>query len=613
MKRDPVKNPEHLTDVIDDLIRSHSAETNLDNLYLRNYYSRPVVQLNDMARTVLELALDSTVIDTGWNLTREVVDTAVATIARPLQGIIMPVGAENEMQRACRVVSRLSDGIDETSDFETISQRVFIDGALTHVGCLRGVVVGNEIRATRVEPGNIFTLPEEKDSPRHYYVTTILPRSAVIEEHGNKRRDLEDAKEFHSEVIPGVDPITTEYADTLRVCEMWRLPVGGKGGRYIKTVGPIVLANDPYDIEWPPLAFFSWSFKHRGFGGKPLASIVAPYHMQTNQAIDKLNRSFEVAVPHVVAEEDSLLTKHSDEAYTLVEYQSGKAAPRIEKTEPASNQLIEWVPQIRARCFAECGVSEMIASSQRPNGLNSEPSQLAWVDIANIRSEHPARRWQSFYKQWMRVKLGLASTLYRKEGARIRSPGSRIIEEVRWPVDLREGKYEYRVAVKSALSLTVSGRMQELESLRKLLPTQLTEADVARYLGLTDVEKASDRANAEMDLVEQMIDLALVEGEGQIPSEIMGTTGLESLIRVGRQAYMMALVKNNYPQANIELLHRMIQAAQKMLVPPAAPIPPPAPQLPPVDATGGPIPITPPVPPISLGGPPVSPQPPVVG
>lgn len=601
MKKDWVKDPTLLADAYADLDSYWAGEDAFTDLCLKHYHSRPYVQLNNQAQSVLEIALGSAVVNSGWNLTLEIADTAKATVARPLHGIVLPVGADNQMQRNCRVVTRLSDGIDENCDFEDISGKIFDDGCTTPIGVLRGKVVDGEIVCERVLPKRFRVLPGEKDTPRHFFISTPMPRDEVIEEYPTKKEDIKGAPGFTDDDIAGVDPLTSSNEDMVLVIEAWKVKVGNKKGRYVKVVGKVVLADEEYDVTWPPLAFFRWKTSNKHFYGRSLASIVAPFHLQVDRAIDQLNRSFEAALPHVVSEENSITQLPSDEAMSQITYKPGTASPRIEKTEPASEQLIRWIPDIRARAFAVVGVSEMIASSTRPQGLDSEPSQLAWVDIANIRSQYPARNWQNFYKQWMRVKLSLAATTYAEKGARVMAPGTKLIDEIKWPVDLDEDKYQYRVAVKSALSLTVSGRMQELETLKKLLPTQLTEADIARYLGLTDVEKATDRANAEMDTVEYIIDQCLVEGEGQIPSEIMGNSGLENLVRVGRQAYLNAIgTPGKYPPANIELLRRVILAAQDVLTA-KAPAPAPNPTMPgapalPIDPLAPPV--TPPVPPI---------------
>jgi hypothetical protein len=252
----------------------------------------------------------------------------------------------------------------------------------------------------------------------------------------------------------------------------------------------------------------------------------------------------------------------------------GPSKPEVVTANPVSPQMLDYIERLRDKCAAETGVSIQATSGMRPAGLNSAPAQREWIDLITARLTPQQQRWEEFWRDSAQAVIALCDATSAKPTTWRKLAKDNVLEDLRWAkIKLKPEQYRVRYMLSSALSLTTSGRMEQLADLKA--NGAIDQGEYNRMLGLPDIEQASDRANAPRDLVEKQIDMALNEGVIETPSPMQGQ-GLNDLIRLGALAYQQAVLKGTYPPENLEALRRLIKAAEARLQPPPAPEAPPA-------------------------------------
>lgn len=574
------------------------ADMQVDRQTLYNYFDRPIAD----TRIIGEILSEKAIYVNGWNLTREVVDTAVAVICRDVSVSVLPVGADGTQAQNCEQLTRLSDGIDDIVKFKRKAIRVARTAMLCRFGVLKGFIQANgEIGCDWVNPMNTCVRYGNDVEVPEVFEARAVPRAIAKKLYPRSAAGIANAPSSREDPISGVEPSTYRSADSIRIYEAVSPKIGDQPGKHIIALEDGTVLNPSkttWDMEIVPYVFMTWMPSWRGVAGKSLASIIMAQHRQYNQIIANILACARGCVSRVWIRDDEELAQMSDFPLEVSEYNS-PTPPKTEVINSIPTQLFDMLERTRAQAFRMAGVSENMANGSRPQGLNSEPSQLTFLEIANVRAFEPQTRWQDFHADWMRLKMALANKAYKDKEVRVMAPGTKTLELIKWPKDFKEDQYVYRATLASGLPLTMSGKLQALQHIRSLAPSAFTDGDMVRAIGMPDVEATRDLVNANRDLAQSMVDDCLQRGIATIPSEIQGVDGLETFIRIGSQSWSREQVFKQYPEANSELLRRSILHAKERMgqmsnqgmpqqSPPPAPMPAPT-----VPIAAAPTPATP--------------------
>jgi hypothetical protein len=598
-----------LESTITTLRQEHAASRNLDKTLLRLYYQRPVSATNDPTRPYAEISTYETIQQLGFGLTREVVDASCAQTCIPLRANVEARGGDFKTDKLCKDLGRLVDGIVDATEFGTaIAPRCYKDGEITTAGWVEWFVneQTGEIDCNRKNPLNVYSHYDEGDEPANLYTVDAVPRHVLKARFPEKAAEISQLPAYKVPSIVGVTSPGARGGDSVRVNTARRIRLGNTNGKYTITSGDLVLSESDWAYDFHTLVPFIWDDDHEGIGGVSLARVIAPYHVWSNLLVRTVYDSLMGAVPSVLAHVDSLVDQFSDLPFQK-QFWDGPYKPEIYTPNPVSPQVLEQIDRLRDRAHAEGGVNIHAAQGTRPQGLNSAPAQREWVDIGSIRGRQQQRTWERAHRLSAKAIVGLASSAYRNKAMAMRAPGTNELLEIKFPKDLKESQYQITFPLSSGLSQTVSGRLEQSETLKNL--GVIDVRDVARNVAgvVPDIERLADRANAPRDLAEQMVDRALSDGVFTMPSAIQGDQGLDELIKIASEEYQRAQMSNRYPPENVEQLRRLIRAAQARRPKPAPPAPPP-PQKPiPVEVVGpGAAPAMPPGPPAESAPAPVA-------
>lgn len=568
-----------------------------DEALLRNYYQRPVTGREPDSTRVNQAAMEAykALGALGFNLSREVIDASAAQLCDPIGTKVTPVGADHETRIACKQLSRLTDAIRSQVDAMALKQRAYKDACTMTLGATKLYVdpQTEELKAERAHRLTLYWDDAEGSQPLTLYQISAVPKlrlARMFPEHGEK---IMKAPRFQQKHILGVDAPGSRASDSVKVIEAWSTADSGDDGMHaMQLADGTELAAGDWQWGFFPFAICRWDWDHEGFGGVPLGRILAPYHYWTNRLVLTWYKSLRGAVPRVLLHENSEVDALTDQEFEKVLW-SGQVPPTIEAANTVPSNVPEAIEALRMRAYAEGGINPQAAAGARPPGLNSAPAQREWIDIASTRLKQQKLNCERYDRQFTEIAVALMSVAYKKKPARVRAPGSKRLEQIKFP-DLKEGQYEIDVAVTSGLSQTISGRMEQANMLEE--KGKISSGEWLKLVGLPDTESASDRANAPQELAESLISRALDHGEFKMP--MAWPELLEAIIYSGTRELMRAYNEGEeaYPRDNTEALRRLIAAAEARMPPPApAPLPAPAPAAP----------LGPPAPPAGAVPPPV--------
>lgn len=569
-------DPKLLEGVAKRLEAEHASRQAESKSYLRMYYDRPVVSV-DYSRPYREHAVFAALRDSfGGNLTREVIDAAAAILCRPLSAEVLPKGAEFELEQGCKQASRLIEGVFDNSNFLAVGKRAFKDGGVADIGPAKGLIdtATNEIKFERLNPLETYWVEDGTDNPRTMVTISAVSRDELTARYPKLKGKIMDLPPWAPSTIVGVDvPGSKRSGDisTVKVIEAWCRALGESNpGRHSVVVGDMVLEDESWEHEITPVISFRWMFDFRGYGGVSLARIVSRYDSANRRLLRMVYAGLQGAVPWLLTHEDSEVDGVSDMEFQNVKY-SGSVPPQVVMPQTVSPEIIAQIEKNYVRAYAEGGVNQNMATGSAPSRYTSGAAQREFVDIANTRLLDAQQQWQQFWSDGAKVVVMLAQ---QAKKTHVKVKGAHYYESVSFP-KLSRDKYKVNFGLTSGLSLTPSGRLQELDDLKSA--GVIDVQDVLRHLDLPDTRELADRINAPRDLIMKQISAALHECKFDMPSAMQGD-GLNSLVKIAGEEYQRARLQGNYPPANMECLRRLIKAAEARLAPPPQP---PMPAVPP--------------------------------
>lgn len=604
-------DPRKAARYVQDLERQASNRNGLAKLYLRMYWQRPYFSTAHLRDSIqYQLAAWDELLETlAFGLTREVVDAAASRLNQPVQARVEPVGADDRIQIACKKLGFLVDGVVEATELHDLADQAYIDACTAGIGGVKWWVdQGKEIRCAKVDPLLTFW-PEGTNDPDDIAVSSAIDRRRLMAEIGGKEADrIKNLPAWQAPTVIGVDVGANLRPDTVRVDEVWSKKMGGKNGRYARMVGGpdgiLVSGKGEISDEWAyerlPVNLVRWQREFRGYGGLPLARVIAPYHRRTERLWEQWSAILDGCVPRQLEHEDSTMDEFAPLQLQKVKW-SGPVEPKILGGNHVPDNIPEAIEALRMRAFAEGGVNPQSATGSKSTGVNSAVGQRTEQAIADVRFSTQQRGREKFFTDCARSIIMFGADTYSDSNpARVKAPGTKLLQSIPWSaIDLREDQYTVFMGVTSGLSMTVAGRREDLVELRDS-GVPLTAGRFLKHLDLADTRSLADRLTAAEDLADVQISAALDgvmnEKTGKMEPTLIPPSSMqdiETLITNGTQAYERAKADGVKPKENIELLRRLLKlaAAKRPPAPPAPAAPASTGGAAPTPAAGAPAPM----------------------
>jgi len=506
----------------------------------------------------------------SYNVVQSVVDTAVSRVTRNRpKPLFLTSGGDYRKQREAKKLNQFLDGVFYENGTHQIGTTVFRDAAVWGDGFIHVFAKGDRVCHERVMSSEIFVDDVESlyGSPRQMHRVKQVDRQVLF-----------DMFPDDADKIAGAKPSRTEeagrsvVADMLTVRESWHLASGpgADDGKHCITIDGAVLGEmEPWPHQWFPFARCQWTPRLYGYWGQGLAEQLQNIQLEINKLLWVIQRSMHLMGSFkVFIENGSKIVKehlNNDVGSIIV-------APEV----------YQHLQTLKNSAYEQAGISQLAASSLKPEGLNSGRAIREYNDIQTDRFHSVAKSYENMFMDVARLSIEVVKMIAAEQGGyEVRVPGKKAVDTIEWKdIKLTDDEYVMQCFPVSSLPNDPAGRLatiQEYAQAGFLSPRQ-----ARRLLDFPDLEQVENLANAEEDYLTMVFDKIVDDGDYTSPDPLDDLAMAKQLCL----EYYAKGKANNLREDRLELLRRYLaqisEIEQAMMPPPPIGMPMPG-------ATGEPL------------------------
>lgn len=487
----------------------------------------------------LSSELVSTVPNVRLNITKQATETITAKVGtnRPRPKLVSKGGNWSERRRV-KNQQRFLDGVFNGENVYGAGTTAFRDAMLMGTGVL-GVYPKygpGKVCIERVFPLEILVDPVEAvdGNPLNLLRTRFIDR-ATLTSMAPKFADaiaalpaanLDDLPEYSDDQVQ-------RNLSMVQVWEAFHLPtydLEGNlcDGRRVLCAEDLLLADEAWEEETFPFAFFHWSPPVRGFWGTAAASEIRPLEQECNTLLQKAQRAMSLAgQPWILAPISAKVkaAKLTNESGLVVEY-AGQVPPTITVHQPIHPQIIDQAFQLQLKALQQIGTNEFETAAVKPPGIESGKGleQLSEAHLVRFKSVSQA------YERFMAVdlcRLTIAAARRLDDwmrdagrgGYSLKTKAGRTWLKIEWkecavaPDDLSVEVWPTSVLPASPAARAETVAMWQANG-------WITAQRAMLLLDLPDVESEADLLTADSELVEYQLEQMLDNGKDQQPDPL---------------------------------------------------------------------------------------------
>ncbi len=465
------------------------------------------------------------------NVVRNVTSTVISKIAakNKIAPKFMTDGGDASLQRKAQGMEKAANGILYANRFERLKRRVFRDVAVIGTGFVRPWVdeLRRKVTIERVAPWNILVDDEESEDAdpktlfyRRWYDRRVLakmfPGATETIRAAGKRPPKGDVA-FNGEVPAN--------GDIIAVYEGFRRPsiFGSDDGMRILFVDSGELASVPWNHDYHPFPKLVWSDELAGFWGTGIAYELAGIQAEINDILLEFARAHRLVKGGWFVEMASKVTlKHiNDDLGKIIRYAG--AVPQYIQPVAIPDATYRYLWDLYARAYDICGVPQLVASGQKPAGLNSGEAQRVYLDEASDRFLDIGTSLEEFYREVVEQSMDRAWELAEDEeggGFKVRARNDSEGEVIDFrEVRLDPGTYDVEIFPTSQLPHTPAGRLAFVSDLIEMGIVS-DEGEALKLLGYPDLKSFMARKNAPRDLLDKNIESIVANGKWASPEPL---------------------------------------------------------------------------------------------
>ncbi len=408
-------------------------------------------------------------------------------------------------------------------------QKVLRDGIVMGTGAMK-VYRGEDDKVwlDRVMVTDLYT--DDNDSlngePQTLFQLKLVDRDRLLAQNPKMKRIVLETPQSYPDNNPDSGRTT---ADQVMVVEAWKLPSGEDPdspaympGRHVITTIFGVLVDEPYNKPKFPFVFFRYSDPFLGYWGQGLATQLFGNQLSINRLNYTISRAILLmGVPRVLVEDGSKISKAyiDNQIGTIVPYRG--VAPQFITMESNAHDLYEERDRIIDYAFRQCGVSNMQATGQKPQGLNSGEAIRSYDDINTDRFTTLSKKYQEFYIELAYLITDLAKDIAEETGKyQTVYPNKDGTKEISLPqMGFLKDPFVIQCFSESSLPRTPAGRIQTVTEM--VQAGMITLKEGRRLMSAPDLEDNEKLDNASEERIFQILDKIVEDGKYTMPDPFM--------------------------------------------------------------------------------------------
>ena len=512
------------------------------------------------------------------NVGRACVDTAAAKIAKNRPRVLfLTEKGEATLQRKAKKLTQFVDGTFDAADVYPNAQLAFVEGGVFGTGAVKIYEEDAVMKTARIPIDEVIV--DDADGmyckPRSMYHRQWIHRDTLISKYPDKADILKrETKTAATENITAPESAGNEM---LYVVEGWHLPSGkdAKDGRHIIAVDSGVLADEQWDRDYFPFAFFRWAPRLLGFYGSGIIEEIIGIQLEINKILKDFSESIHLfARPRILQKAGTAVTKDFTNQIGARYWYEGEK-PEFWIPNAMAPDVVQHLWNLFQRAFEIVGISQLSAMAKKPAGLDAAVAIREYNDIETERFSLVGQRWEEFHLDIARI-LVAEMRYHSKQDKKfiVKAPGTKFLETIPWTeVDLEETKFSMRTFPTNLLPSQPAGKMQRV---KEMTEAGYIEKEMAmQLLDFPDVDKFISLATAAVEDVQLCIEQMLEKGKAVTPEPFMN---LPMALRLTQSAYLKARTEN-VEEERLELLRSFMSKVMDLMnatAPAPAPVPQPA-------------------------------------
>lgn len=349
----------------------------------------------------------------------------------------------------------------------------------------------------------------------------------------------------------------------------------GPDGRHVIQIGRYVARNDAWKWDGHPMVIKRFDWKSIGFWGVSGINSIRGVQLAMNDHTESVDDAHRMTSHQILQcqENDSPMQQANDPTRV---YKFKQTPMVVTNPPPVGTEAYKYIELLRDIAYETWGVPRNLSQGMKPAGANSGIAIRESVEVKSDRISRLTKINEEFITEtadwWRKLSNELPARKWR-----VLDRG--MMATIKMP--MLGDNIAVSVLPTSLFGTSVSGRIDKAFDLvdRKILD----EEDALRAVDVPDLDPITNLRLAEANLREQIVDDILQDNVCNWPSEYMDPV---KMAEYAKKRYFAALVsKVNFPQENLDLLTKLIDA--EITRAKAAMAPPPAPPGPPMTPSPG--------------------------
>lgn len=493
-----------------------------------------------------------------YNVVKSCVDSVSAKIAKnkPKIQFLTEEGDFTLETKAKNLTQYISGQFDRTKAYHKC-QRIFVDSCVWGTGV--GYVYPTDDGSIEFERVFIQELTID-DMDAIYGKPTSIHRTKLV--------NRDELKELFPKFITEIDTSTsrpqmsgeTINTDQIRVIESWHIKSGSKAkdGKYSICIDRATLYAEEYTKEGFPFVFFHWNDKLIGFWGQSLAEELAYLQIEINKLLRSVSIAQDrMAIPTIYLENGS---KISDDHMTvnqiarIIKY-SG-TPPVVSIPGAMSPEIYQHIETLKNNAYEITGISQLSASSKKPDGLDSGIAIREVNDIESERFILCGQRYEQLFVDLARLMIDVSRDIYEKDPSlSVKAKGKKFISTINWKdVDLDDDLYTMQAFPINMLPSTPAGKIATIQN---FVQAGFIPQDYAiDLLDFPDLAEFTSLSTAGLETAKMLIENMLKDGVYVPPDPYLD---LDLTMTLTHTTYLRSLHKKGIKPENLDLLRKFMQ------------------------------------------------------
>lgn len=497
------------------------------------------------------------------NVIASMADTVASKISKMKPTVsFLTEGGSFHLGEEAKKLTKFCRGLFMLNDTWKLHQRAFLDSTVFDVGVIKHFIDGDKIVSERVLATEL--LVDDVDGmygkPQTLLQIKIIHKSVLTRQFPKKASSIV----MSDATLPNNHSLNEMLKDYVLVIEAWHLPSGEDAGdgRHVLCTTKDVLFDEDYNRAYFPFTFLRWTNRLTGFWGQSLAERLTGTQLEINKLLRLIQKAFHLGSAFkVFLEHGSKVAKeHINNELGSIVYYTG-AKPEFYAPKVVNEEVFQHLRFLMQSAYEEAGVSQLSATSKKPDGIDSGKALREYNDIETERFALIAQNYESSFVDTAKQYLDLARELH-DAGVhlKVKSESKKFIEEINWKdIDLDHDQYIMQMFPTSMLPHTPSGRLQWVQEL-------INEQFIPREYGLKlldfpDIDAYTAIANAPLDNLLDTLD-DIIYKEVYSPPEPY--QDLQQGIKLFQAVYLKSK-RDGVPEKRLEMMRDWISNAEVML------------------------------------------------